>query len=307
MSAPQHYDVIIIGGSYGGMAAGMALGRALRRVLIIDAGLPSNRMTPHSHNFLTHDGDTPAEIARIARRQLEAYASVESVSDVAVYVERTPSGFRVETMCGNMYAASKLVFATGITDIMMNIDGFKECWGKSVLHCPYCHGYEVRHQRTGVLANGTAGFEYALLVSNWTSSLMLYTNGVSTLTSEQLRECDARGFSVVETAIKRIEHTDGQVHALTFDDGARVDVDVIYAKCTFEQHCLIPAMLGCEHSPDGYINVDAQQQTSVDGIYACGDNTSPMRTVANAVAAGTATGMHVNKGLVMQPRVIITS
>ncbi|MBS1562028.1 MAG: NAD(P)/FAD-dependent oxidoreductase [Bacteroidetes bacterium] len=300
MNAPQHYDVIIIGGSYGGMAAGMALGRALRRVLIIDAGLPSNRMTPHSHNFLTHDGATPGEIARIAREQLMAYATVETVKDVAVHAERTSAGFQIETMCGNMFTATKLVFATGITDIMMNIEGFKECWGRSVLHCPYCHGYEVRQHRTGVIANGTSGFEYVLLIANWTSTLTLFTNGASTLTDEQTGECRSRGIEIVETPITSIEHTNGQVRGLVLEDGDHVDVDVVYAKCAFEQHCIIPAMLGCEHDADGYISVDARQHTSIEGVYACGDNTSPMRTVANAVASGTATGMHVNKELVMQ-------
>ncbi|CAN5445835.1 NAD(P)/FAD-dependent oxidoreductase [soil metagenome] len=297
MSTASPFDVIIIGGSYGGMAAGMALGRALRSVLIIDAGMPSNRMTPHSHNFLTHDGDTPAEITRIARERLEAYPTIVSIGDVVVHVQKTATGFRAETMCGNAFEASMLIFATGITDIMMSIDGFKECWGTSVLHCPYCHGYEVRHQKTGVLANGTSGYEYTVLISNWTSQLTLFTNGASTLSANQTWDLRSRGVSIVESPISAIRHTDGRLHGLTFEDGARIDLDVIYAKCAFEQHCIIPAMLGCNHNDDGYIIVDHQQQTSVDGVYACGDNSSPMRTVANAVAVGTAAGMHVNKAM----------
>lgn len=299
MNSTTSFDVIIIGGSYGGMAAGMALGRALRSVLIIDASMPSNRMTPHSHNFLTHDGDTPADISRVARERLDAYASVRTISDVAVHVQRTTTGFQVETMCGNVFEATVLIFATGITDIMLTIDGFKECWGVSVLHCPYCHGYEVRHKNTGVLANGTSGYEYTLLLSNWTSQLALFTNGVSTLTEEQASDLHTRGITISEATISAINHTDGRLHGLSFDDGTCVDLDVVYAKCAFEQHCIIPATLGCVHSPEGYIVVDHQLQTSVEGIYACGDNSSPMRTVANAVATGTAAGMHVNKALVM--------
>ena len=299
MNTSNAYDAIIIGGSYGRMAAGMALGRALRSVLIIDAGMPSNRMTPHSHNFLTHDGDTSAEITRVAREQLEVYASVSSTSDVAVHAERKHTGFQVETMCGNVFEASMLIFATGITDIMMNIEGFKECWGTSVLHCPYCHGYEVRHQNTGVLANGTSGYDYTLLISNWTSQLTLFTNGASTLSADQMLKLHSQGISIVETPISVINHTDGLLHGLLFRDGTHVELDVVYAKCAFEQHCIIPVMLGCEHSPDGYIIVDHQQQTSVDDVYACGDNSSLMRTFANAVATGTAAGMHVNKAMVV--------
>lgn len=294
------YDVVIIGGSYAGMAAGMALGRALRSVVIIDAQHPANRMTPFSHNFLTQDGVPPAEIAQRGREQLAAYATVQTVHDRAVHAERTELGFTVETMGGRTFHAAKIIFATGITDVMLQIDGFTDCWGKSVLHCPYCHGFEVRGKRTGVIANGSAGFDYALLIANWTPRLTLFTNGPSQFNEQQTTILRDRGITIIENTLASIEHTNGVLHGVRYTDGSVIPLDVVYAKCAFEQHCIIPATLGCVHSPEGYIVVDQLQRTTVDGLYACGDNASPMRTVANAVASGTAAGMHVNKELVMQ-------
>lgn len=292
------YDAIIIGGSYSGLAAGMALGRALRNVLIIDAGLPCNRKAPYSHNFITHDGRSPAEISRIAREQVAAYDTVRMIQGQAVKGLRTANGFTVELADGAAFAARKLIFATGITDIMPNIDGFTECWGVSVLHCPYCHGYEVRGLPTGVIANSGAEFDYVLLIANWTQYLTVFTNGVSALSTDQMNTLSARGIRIVEKPIARLNHKDGHIHNVELQDGIRVSLDVLYSRRPFKQHCTIPTSMGCELLEEGYIKIDQTMQTSIDGIYACGDNTTPMRTVANAVATGTAVGMHVNKALI---------
>src|SRR5690606_19368783 len=145
---------IIIGGSYAGLSAAMALGRSLRKVLIIDAGKPCNRQTPHSHNFITQDGKTPAEISSIARAQVAQYETVTFLSGFAVEGKKTNSGFEIKTEKGEIFESKKLILATGVKDIMSEIPGFAECWGISVIHCPYCHGYEVRNEKTGILANG---------------------------------------------------------------------------------------------------------------------------------------------------------
>ena len=147
MNYQPKYDVIIIGGSYSGLAAGMALGRALRNVLIIDSGNPCNKQTPHSHNFLTNDGKSPAEIAGVAKEQLRIYGTVRLINGLAMTGIKTETGFKIQVQSGETFSSKKLVFATGIKDIMHDIPGFAECWGISVLHCPYCHGYEVRNAR----------------------------------------------------------------------------------------------------------------------------------------------------------------
>src|SRR4028119_808587 len=175
----KHFDVIIVGGSYSGLAAGMALGRALRKVLIIDSGDPCNKQTPYSHNFLTNDGRTPKEIALLAKQQVRMYRTVGFLDALITAGIKTKTGFEIQIQTGETFATKKLVFASGIKDIMPTIPGFADCWGISVLHCPYCHGYEVRHKKTGILANGDTAFELSSLISNWTNDLTLYTNGVS--------------------------------------------------------------------------------------------------------------------------------
>jgi thioredoxin reductase len=298
MKENKQFDVIIIGGSYSGLSAGMALGRALRNVLIIDSGNPCNKQTPHSHNFLTNDGKTPKEIASLAEQQVRKYGSVNFVEGLATAGIKTSSGFEVQIQTGDIFKARKLVFATGIKDIMPDIPGFSESWGISVLHCPYCHGYEVRHQRTGILANGDVGFELSSLISNWTTDLMLYTNGKSTLTESQKAKLDKHRISIVEAKIDSIESKNGYIQHIVFNNGAKATVKAMYARLPFAQHSSIPLALGCEPTQEGYIKIDPAQRTTVQGVYACGDNTTRIRTVANAVSMGTTTGLMVNKELI---------
>lgn len=296
----QNFEVIIIGGSYSGLSAAMALGRALRKVLVIDSGKPCNRMTPHSHNFITHDGKTPAEISTLARVQVEQYETVHFYNGLATKARQLDKVFEIETGDGNIFNAQKLIFATGIRDIMPDIPGLAECWGKSVIHCPYCHGYEVRNQKTGILGNGEYGYEFSALISHWTKDLTLYTNGKVDLKPEQLVKLKARHIDIVEKEIDRLGHENGQIKQIVFKDGSRTELKAIYTRCAFEQHCLLPKELGCEITEDGYIKVDGMQKTSIEGIYACGDNTTRMRTVSGAVAMGTMAGAVLNREMVME-------
>lgn len=298
LKSKMHYDVIIIGGSYSGLAASMALGRALRRVLIIDSGKPCNRQTPHSHNFLTNDGKTPMEISTQAKLQVSAYKTVEFQNDLAIKSQKAENGFEIQTASGALYQASKLIFATGIRDIVPNINGFSESWGISVLHCPYCHGYEVRNESTGILGNGDYGFEFSKLISNWTKDLTLFTNGNSTLTIDQKSILERNQITIEEKEIKEFEQTKGYLKSIIFSDLTKTHVKAIYTSLPFEQHCQIPKQLGCELSEEGYIKIDSTHKTTINGIYACGDNVTRMRTVANAVSMGTTTGMMVNKALI---------
>ncbi len=292
------YDAIIIGGSYSGLAAGMALGRALRTVLIIDSGKPCNAQTPHSHNFITHDGETPHAIASKAREQVAQYKTIEFYSGLAIVAEKTDAGFTITTENGEVFTAKKLVFATGVKDLMPAIKGSAACWGISLIHCPYCHGYEVRNENTGILANGEVAFEFSKLINNWTKELTVFTNGKSTLTTEQTAKLKAHGIVVNEREIDSFEHIDGCLEQVHFKDGSSIRLKVMYAKLPFVQHSDLPEKLGCEITESGFIQTDVFQKTSVDGVYACGDNVTQMRSVANAVAAGTLTGAMLNKELV---------
>jgi thioredoxin reductase len=183
---------------------------------------------------------------------------------------------------------------------MPDIDGYAACWGISVLHCPYCHGYEVRNEKTGILGNGEYGFEFSTLISNWTKDLTLYTNGRSTLTNEQAEKLASHNISIIESEIEKLEHTDGHLQNIIFKDGTSTPVKAIYSRSPFEQHCSIPETLGCELTEDGYIKIDPMQKTTVPGVFACGDNVTRMRTVANAVSMGTTAGAMVNKEIVLE-------
>ena len=298
MTDQRKFDVVIIGGSYAGLAAAMALGRALRNVLIIDSGKPCNRQTPYSHNFLTQDGKPLSDIITVARQQVSSYRTVEFMDGEVANCKGDDGNFEVVLKNGQTYKARKVIFSTGISDQMPNITGFQECWGISVLHCPYCHGYEVRGQSTGVLGNGESGFEFAVLLSNWTKNLTVYTNGASELTQEQLTKLQTKNIRLVKHEIEELQHTNGRLRHMKFRNGHTESLNVLYSRRPFAQHCTIPQSMGCEHTSEGYIKIDNAQKATLAGVFACGDNTTRMRTVANAVAQGTSAGIMVNKDLV---------
>jgi thioredoxin reductase len=298
MTEDKNFDVIIIGGSYAGLSAGMALGRSLRKVLIIDSGKPCNRQTPHSHNLITQDGETPGAIAEKAKAQVLQYDTVKFYNGLAIEGMKTPNGFEIKTQAGDTFIAKKLLFTTGITDQMPDIQGFAECWGISVLHCPYCHGYEVKHQNIGLLGNGEVGFELCRLISNWTKQLTLFTNGPSNLTSEQTEKIKAHNIKVVEKEITAFEHVNGNIQHILFADHTKHEVSAIFSRVGFKQHCDIPQWLGCELTEQCYLKVDDFGRTSLPGIFAAGDNTTFFRAVSIAIAAGTKAGAAINKELI---------
>ncbi|ANH79805.1 pyridine nucleotide-disulfide oxidoreductase [Niabella ginsenosidivorans] len=297
MPESKHFDVIIIGGSYAGLSAAMALGRSLRNVLIIDSGLPCNRQTPHSHNFITQDGAPPEVIAEKARAQVLNYDTVKLHNDLAVSGTKTENGFAITTGSGVIFHAKKLIFATGIKDLMPGIKGFAACWGISVIHCPYCHGYEFRGQPTGILANGDRAFHIASLVNNLSNDITILTSGKAGFTEAQRTKLHKHSIRIIETPVTGIEHGNGHLKNVVFDDGSRMHFTAVYAVIPFTQHSDIPVSLGCELTEQGYIKTDSFQKTTVEGIFACGDNTSPMRSVANAVSAGNFAGAMANMEL----------
>jgi len=294
----KNFDVIIVGGSYSGLSAAMSLGRSLRKVLVIDSGLPCNKQTPHSHNFITQDGEKPAAIAAKAKLQVAIYKTVQFYSGLAIKAIKNGSKFEVSTQSGDVFTSRKILFATGVKDLLPEIKGFSDCWGISVLHCPYCHGYEVKSEKTAIIANGEMGFEYAKLISNWTKDLRLCTNGKSELTLEQTQILKNHGVLIFEEEIDSFEHQDGYIQNIIFKNQDKIAVKAIYSRPPFEQHCLIPENLGCEINEQGLLKVDAMQKPNIVGVYASGDATTQMRSVAIAVSSGSFAGAVINKELI---------
>lgn len=292
----QIYDVIIIGGSYSGLAAAMSTGRALRQVLVIDKGEPCNQTTPHSHNFLTHDGKTPQEISTLALNDISKYSNISIHKDLATQISTHENRFHVQVNSGVLFQTKKVILAHGLKDILPSIKGLKECWGITALHCPYCHGYEVKHLPTGILANGEIAFEMVKMISNWTKALTLFTNGPSTLNAEQTQLLIKHQIQIIETPIQEIEHTKGKVNNIILADKNIHPIQALYLRPQSQQSASFVKELECALNEQGLIEVDQYQQTTVPGIYACGDNSS-FRSVSIAVCTGSIAGVMVNKAL----------
>ena len=300
MPGNNNFEVIIIGGSFAGLSAAMSLGRALRNVLIIDSGAPCNRQTPHSHNFITQDGKTPKQISTLAKEQVSQYKTVTFYEGTAANAIKKENGFEIKTQADDLFYSKKLIVATGLKEIMPDLKGFAACWGISVIHCPYCHGYEVRNEKTGILGNGDPGFEFARLVSNWTKDLKLYTNGKSTLTEEQTEKLKKHNIAVVETEIRSFEHKNGYAQNIVFNDNSKTTITVIYARPALTQHSDIASLIGCELTEQGRIKVDTSQLTTISGVFACGDCSNSSRDIALAVSSGTIAGGTCNKELILE-------
>jgi len=297
MTNSTNFEVIIIGGSYSGLSAAMALGRSLRSVLIIDGGSPCNRQTPHAHNFLTQDGEKPDVIASKAKAQVLNYKTVKFLNDFAVSGKKTGKGFAITTQSGEIFHSEKLIFATGLKDTMPAIPGFAACWGISVVHCPYCHGYELQSKKTAIYANGAKAFHLASLVNNLTDNITILTSGKADFTEEQIEKLSRHNIKIVETPVAAIAHKDGYMKNVVLEDGNEMNFDGMYGAVPFTQHCNIHADLGCEITENGYIKIDTFQKTSVANVFACGDNSSMMRSLANAVYTGNIAGVMVNMEL----------
>ncbi|MEO7215475.1 NAD(P)/FAD-dependent oxidoreductase [Mucilaginibacter sp.] len=294
------FDVIIVGGSYAGLSAAMALGRAIRNVLVLDSGKPCNRQTPHAHNLLTHDGHKPADIAQQALQQVLNYPTIRIKKGIATKASRDENLFKIETDKGQTFTTRKLLFATGIVDTMPEIPGFADCWGISVLHCPYCHGYEVRNEPTAIFANGEAAYEFSKIINNWTKELTLLTNGPSQLTMQQTADLHRHRIIINEKPLQQVVHDGGYIREVHFTDGTSLSINAMYAKLAFEQQCGLPKALGCEFTEAGFIKIDDMQQTSVNGVFAAGDNTTMFRSLSIAIAAGNRAGALINHQLIQE-------
>ena len=298
MRDKNKFDVIIVGGSYSGLSAAMSLGRSIRTVLIIDGGKPCNAQTPHSHNFITLDGQTPKKISVIAKDQVEKYDTIKFHAGLAVSGTQTQDGFTIKTQSADVFSARKLILTTGLKDIMPELKGFSECWGISILHCPYCHGYEVRNEKTGILAQGEAAFEFMKLIQHWTKELTLFTSRKSTLSDEQTHQAKKHNIEIIETEIDGFEHVGGYIQNVLLRDTSKISVRATYARAKFTQHSDLPVNLGCEMTEQGLLKVDMFQKTTVARIYACGDNSSLVRSVSVSVSTGSIAGALVNKEII---------
>jgi len=294
------FDVIIIGGSYGGLSAALTLGRSTRNVLVIDAGKPCNRQTPHSHNFLTHDGHRPAEIAKTAKAEVLKYPAIKFLNAKADSAKQIEGGFSVGMEDGPFFTSRKLLLATGLKDVLPDIKGLAACWAISAIHCPYCHGYEVKNEKIALLMNGDHAFEMAKNLHLWNKDLSILTNGKSEFTHEQMEKLKSKSITILEEEILELEHQNGQLENIVFRNGKKEAFKAIYVKPEVEQHVDFSGQLGFELTDLKTIKVNEQQQTTAMGVYAAGDCATLFRSLSIITAAGTMAAVMINKELISE-------
>jgi thioredoxin reductase len=299
----MQHDVIIVGGSFAGLSAATQLARARRKVLVVDAGEPRNRFADHSHGFLTQDGSTPQAIREEARRQLAEYPTAAVVDALAANADATDEGFEVATDSGQTFAARKLILATGVRDTLPAVPGLVELWGRRVVHCPYCHGYEVAGSTLGVLAAGPTAIHQALLVADW-GQVTLFGNAAFEPDNEQAGEMEKRKVRFEPAPVVAVEESrTGAGLTVALADGRNASVKALFTASRTSMASPLAEQLGCAFS-DGmmgpFIKIDERQRTSVPGVYAAGDAARPSHNIAFAVADGAWAGVCAHQSLVFE-------
>lgn len=296
----MRHDAIVIGGSFAGLSAATYIARGRRSVAVIDAGSPRNRFADHSHGFLTQDGSDPHTMLKTARAQLAAYAEFLHVEATAVDARSVDGGFAVVLDNGETLEATKLVLAYGITDILPLMPGLAERWGRNVLHCPYCHGYEFAGQRLGVLQMAPHSAHQAMLIAEW-GPTTLFLDGKDMPDTATRDELSRRGVSIEPTAVRSLEGEDSEPVRLAFADGRDASVDALFIAAPTRLTSDLAQRLACaiDDGPLGpIVRTDADKMTTVPGIYAAGDIARAPHSVTWAASDGVTAGVALHRSLV---------
>jgi len=291
------FDVIVVGGSYAGLSAALQLARARQRVAVVDAGQRRNRFVATSHGFLGQDGRVPGDIVRDARAQLLAYPNVSWVDGQAAAASGEKEAFEVQ-VAGRPLQGRRLVLATGIADELPAVDGLQERWGRTVFHCPYCHGYELSQGAIGVLASSALAMHHALMLPDW-GRVTLFLNGSFEPDDGQARVLAARGVSVEAVPIQRIS---GEA-TVELVDGRRVALAGLFTATRTRMASPLAEQLGCafDEGPAGPFLRRTMMETTVPGVFACGDAAMAFGNVAMSVGDGAMAGAATHRSLIPGP------
>jgi thioredoxin reductase len=297
---PDGLDVLVVGGGAAGLNAALMLARARRRVAVVDAGAPRNGSATRVGGFLTRDGMSPAALLAAGREELAGYG-VPVLRGRVTGVERTddgggPARFRARMADGTVLAARRLLVATGLRDELPDLPGVRERWGRDVLHCPYCHGYEVRDQPLGVLGTGPHSVAQALMLPQWSDDVVFFPHLVEP-TAEERERLAARGVRLMEGPVGRLAVAGGRLRGVEMADGRAVPLRAVFVSPRpVPQDGLLTA-LGCARGDDGRIRADALGRTDVPGVWTAGNVADPHGKLVNAAGAGATAAVAVDRDL----------
>jgi thioredoxin reductase len=299
----ESYDVVVVGGGAAGLAGAVALARSRRSVLVIDAGDPRNAPASHVHNFLSRDGTPPAEIYRAGRQEVARYGGRMETGSVTA-LSRSGERFAVQ-IGGRAVTARRLLVATGVRDELPQVPGLAERWGIDVLHCPYCHGWEVRGQRIGILATGPGTMHQALLFRQLSRHVTVLAHTGPELSGEQREQLGALGIPLIEGTVTQVEASDGGLTGVRLADGTRVSLDalIVAPRMTARAELLAPlGLVPAEVAMGGQvigtqIEADPSGATSVPGVWVAGNLAAINAQVISAAAAGLTAGAVINADL----------
>jgi thioredoxin reductase len=290
--SPGTYDVVIIGGGSAGLGGALMLGRSRRSVLVVDAGEPRNAPASGVHGFLTREGMNPAALLEAGREEVRGYG-VEVLDGRVASSEPTDGGFTVTLEDESRVGARRLLVTTGLIDELPDVPGIRERWGREVIHCPYCHGWEVRDQAIGILGSGPMSVHQALLFRQLTEDLVYFLHTAPKPTEEEAEQLAARGISVVEGEVASLEVEDGRLTGVRMSDGEVVARGGMLTGLGLEttDH---PSGMG-EH-----IEADATGLTAVPGVWVAGNVTDPSAHVLSSASAGGMAGAAINADLIAE-------
>ena len=290
----ERYDVVVIGGGAAGLSAALVLGRARRRVVVIDNGTPRNAPAAHMHGYLSRDGMSPADLVAAGRAEAADYG-VEFITGSVRSVE---PGFSVVLGDGMSFEARRLLIATGATDDFPTIPGLDDRWGKDFLHCPYCHGWEVRDQPIGVLGTSSGSVEHAHLIRQWSNDLIFFTH-THLLTDTEREQLEARGIRIVDGEVRGLVVEDDQLKGVILGDGRTVERAALFVRPDIRPRLadLLPN-LAVQKDELGFVQVDRTGRTSVPGVWAAGNVANPRAQVITAAGEGSAAAIAINADLV---------
>jgi thioredoxin reductase len=279
----EHYEIAIIGGSSAGLAAAQTCGRSARNTIVFDTQEPRNKPAAHAHNLFTRDGIPPSALLAIGREELKTYPSVVLRNDKVINVSRQEGAFLLETASAKQISARAIILATGVKDILPPIAGAQELWGSRIVHCPYCHGWEIKDTPVALIAEGDFAYEMAPLIYHLNKDLTILTNGGTPLPVD----LSHKGITIINTPIAKIAAA-GEGIAITFTDGVVINKTAAYLRVKeLAFNNALAIQLGCELTEAGSVKVDEFKQTSIPNVWAAGDLAHPgMHQVSIAAAGG---------------------